>query len=136
MGAPPLRRRNPGHAVVRRRPDARNARSHVRQGDLAVNRILDRLLDARLRPDRSIAARWLASAIGAALITTIGPGVASIVMNEASLMERSERNYSNLSSILAENLRYAVSVEDHVITRQILDTVLAQDPELRWLGVI
>lgn len=85
---------------------------------------------------RSIAFQWLATALGGMIITVLGMSLADVLLDDASLFERSERAYRNLGGILAENVRYAVNVEDHVITRQILGTVLAQDPELRWAGVL
>jgi methyl-accepting chemotaxis protein len=86
--------------------------------------------------DRSIAFRWLVTALGGMVMTVVGLTMADVLLDDSSLFERSERAYRNLGGILAENVRYAVNVEDHVITRQILKTVLDQDPELRWTGVL
>ena len=86
--------------------------------------------------DRSIAFRWLVTALGGMVMTVVGLTMADVLLDDSSLFERSERAYRNLGGILAENVRYAVNVEDHVITRQILQTVLDQDPELRWTGVL
>lgn len=100
--------------------------------------MIDRILTwlRQQRRARTIAMTWLVTALGASLIMAIVVNSTGYALNKRSLLERSERQYANLALILAGNLQYAISVDDDIITRQLLQSVLSQDPELAWAGVV
>lgn len=85
---------------------------------------------------RSIGVVWMVSALGAVALTAFVVTASWYVLTRQNLNARFDQHYKSMARILSENVQYAVGVQDRIIVDRVLDTVLRQDEDMDWVGIL